>query len=559
MKIVSTYRWLITLFLFSTVAVQAQLSKPVNTPDQKEGATLVYLETCESLSFDQVRLPDAQLLRGNVRFRHDSVLMYCDSAYFYEKLNSMDAFGHIRIVQGDTLVCYGDFLYYDGNTKKARLRENVRMEDKQTILTTDSLNYDRVANLAYYFTGGTIQDSLNTLTSIWGQYSPNTHEAIFQRQVVLTNDDMNMFTDTLIYNTESYIANIVGPTQIVYQSETNIYSTRGWYNTNTENSMLLDNSLIVHKDGKSLQGDTIFYNKKIEYGEVFSGMQLTDSVQKTTLFGNYGYYNEKTEEGLATQRALLVEWSSADTLYVHADTLRTCKDSVYNTMRAYYGVRIYRADVQAVCDSVFYTDKDSIMSLYGTPIMWNQNSQISADFIQMYMKNQTIDHAHLQGAAIVVQQEDTTHYNQLSGKEIMAYIKDGELYRVDVDGNAETVFYPKEDDGSLIGVNKTMSSFVKIFFKERKVDKAVFTSATTATMYPLEQLSGSDVLLGNFFWAETERPQSKEDVFLKVPRTVRPKKTAMSASAASSEMGSRKSKDTGTEQKRGGMGGMKNK
>ncbi len=529
-------RILCLCFLLSAATgIRAQLPKSIAAHPEEENATLIYLEQCDRLSFDQQRLPDAQVLHGNVRFRHDSILMFCDSAYFYENLNSMDAFGNIRIEQGDTLFVYGDLLFYNGNTKLARLRENVRMIDRTTTLTTDSLNYDRKQNLAYYFTGGTIQDSLNTLHSVWGQYSPNTKEAFFKENVQLENPNFHMETDTLIYNTETYIANIVGPTKIIYQEETTIYSTSGWYDTNTEKSMLLDNSLVVHSDGKTLRGDTIFYDKKAKFGESFSNVELTDSVQKTTLYGDYCFYDEIEEFGLATRKALLTEWSGEDTLFVHADTLATGKDSTYNVRYGYHNVRIFRNDVQCVCDSMFYTDKDSILSLYYEPIMWNSNNQISADFIQIYMVGEEVDHAFLQGSAIAIQQEDSIRYNQLSGKEITAYFQDRDLYRVDVSGNTETVFFPKEDDGTLLVINKLLSSYAQLFFKDRKIEKAVFMPAASGTTYPLDDLAPEETLLGNFFWAEQERPQSKDDVFLRPERTKRPEKGAASAATTNKQ------------------------
>ena len=544
--------------LSATAAARAQLSKSIAAKPEETGATLIYLEQCDRLSFDQERLPDAQLLHGNVRFRHDSVLMYCDSAYFYESRNSMDAFGNIRIEQGDTLFVYGDLLFYNGNTKLARLRQNVRMIDHNTTLTTDSLNYDRIQNLAYYFTGGTIRDSLNTLNSVWGQYSPDSKEAFFKQDVRLENPNFIMETDTLIYNTENHIADIVGPTEIIYQEETNIYSTRGWYDTNTEKSMLLDNSLIVHADGKTLRGDTIFYDKKAKFGESFSNVELTDSVQKTTLYGDYCVYDEIKETGLATRKALLTEWSSEDTLFVHADTLATRKDSVYNTMYGYNNVRVFRNDMQSVCDSMFYTDRDSIMSLYYEPIMWSSNNQISADFIQIHMNGNELDHAHLQGSAIAIQQEDSIRFNQLSGKEIIAYFHEKELYKVDVNGNTETVFFPKEDDGTILVINKLISSYAQLFFKDRKIEKAVFAPAASGTTYPLEELPPEETLLGNFFWAEQERPQSKNDVFLKPERTKRPEKGAASAAATETAPAKQNIKTGKTNENNRKTGGIRN-
>ena len=231
---------------------------PTVNPLHNKGVTLVYLEKSETLTFDKITNPDMQVLKGNVRFRHDNVLLYCDSEYFFSKENSLNAFGNVRIVQGDTLFVYGDKLFYDGNTKLARMRHNVRMVNRKTTLVTDSLNYDRLANLSYYYTGGKITDQLNALTSVWGQYSPSTNDALFKNKVHLKNKNFILDSDTLKYNTKTNIANIVGPTHILYNDETDIYSTRGWYNTATDRSMLLDRSRVKHKDGKTLTGDTIF-------------------------------------------------------------------------------------------------------------------------------------------------------------------------------------------------------------------------------------------------------------------------------------------------------------
>ncbi len=497
---------------------------PIVNPLNNRSATLIYLENSLTLSFDKAMNPDVQVLRGDVRFRHDNALLYCDSAYFYEQANSLDAFGNVRIVQGDTLFVYGDYLYYDGNIKLARLRHNVKMVNRKTTLTTDSLNYDRAANLAYYYTGGKIVDELNTLTSVWGQYSPNTDEALFKNKVHLLNKNFTLDSDTLKYNTKTNIANIVGPTHILYKEKTDIYSNRGWYNTSTEQSMLLDRSIVKNKEGKTLVGDTVFYDKKKNYGEGFRKVVLTDSVQKATLYGDYIYYNDDKKNGMATDSALLVDWSGKDTMYVHADTLFTSKDSVYDVAKGYYHVRIFRNDVQGLCDSLMYTARDSVMNMYGEPVLWAEENQLSGEFIQAFTKDKKVDKVKIQNGAMAVQQEDSIHYNQLSGKEIIAYVDSGQLKKVDVNGNAETIYYPKDEkDSTLIGLNKTQSSFVVMYLKNKKVDRIIMTSASKGIMYPLTQLSGGDLYLKNYFWLGNQRPKNKEDVFVIYPKTVREK------------------------------------
>jgi len=518
---------------------------PTVNPLSNKSATLIYLENSDVLSFDKLLHPDLQVLKGNVRFRHDNAKLYCDSAYFFEKANSLNAYGHVRIVQGDTLFVFGDVLYYDGNTKLARLRHNVRMVNRKTTLVTDSLNYDRLANLAYYYTGGKIFDPLNELTSIWGQYSPSTSDALFKNKVHLKNKDFFMDSDTLKYNTRTSVANIVGPTHILYKNETNIYSSRGWYNTATEQSMLLDRSKIRHKDGKTLVADTIFYDKKLNYGEGFTKVVLNDTVQKSTLYGEYCYYSESLKKGLATDSALLVDWSSKDTMYVHADTLMTSKDSIYNVVNGFYHVRIFRNDVQGLCDSLYYSSRDSIVSMYHEPVLWSDNNQLSGDFIQAFTKNKKINKVHIQHAAMAVQHEDSVYFNQLSGKEIIAHIDSGQLKRVNVNGNAETIYYPRDDkDSTLVGLNKTQSSFVTMYLKNKKIQRVVLTSASNGNMYPLTQLSGGDIYLKNFFWLKDERPRNVKDLFKVFPKKAREKigKSNMDSKSSSSNTNAIKGK-----------------
>lgn len=511
---------------------------------------MVYLEHSETLSFDEKRLPDAQILRGNVRFRHEDALMFCDSAYFYEKSNSLDAFGHVRMIQGDTLFGYGDVLYYNGNTKLARLRRHVRLVHRSTTLRTDSLNYDRAKDLAYYFRGGTIEDSLNVLASVWGQYVPPTKQATFRREVQLTNPNFTLTCDTLLYNTETKVANLVSPTTIVYDKETTILSSNGWYNTETEKSLLLDRSLVVHQDGKTLTGDSIYYDKHIGYGRVIGNMEMVDSVQMATLYGEYGeLYEENDDElshGFATDSALMVDWSDAEHYsYVHADTLFTEQvaftykadtvqtDSAYSRMRAYHGVRVFRDDLQAVCDSLVYRELDSLMILYTLPVCWSDSNQISADSIYVQMSNGAVDYMHGIGNAICIQQKTESYFNQMSGKEMYAYVREDELRQVDVNGNAQTVFYPEEEEnsGRYIGMNVSESSFVKLFFENQTIHHVLFTTQTTGTLYPLDQIPAGKDRLSGFFWAEIERPLKPGDVFLRPARTPRPGSAAVSATA----------------------------
>jgi len=504
---------------------------PIKTPFDQKTAKLIYLENADRGSVDQDLRPDVQVLNGNVKFRHDDAVMSCDSAYLYQKNNSFDAFGNIKIVQGDTLFAYGDRLYYDGNTKLLRLRGKARLVNRNTTLTTDSLNYDRTTQLAYYFTGGKIVDPENTLTSLWGQYSTATENALFRNKVKLVNENFVMDADTLIYNTKTHIADLVGDTHILYQNETDIFTQKGWYNTETERSMLLDRSYLINEESKYMTGDTIFYDKIKNYGEIFGKAVLNDSVQKSSLFGNYVYYNEKDELGIATDSALLVDWSTEQILYVHADTLKTYKDSIYNEAEAWRNVRFYREDVQGIADSLVYSSRDSVMHLVNEPVVWQENQQFSSKTIHIFSKNREVEKIHLEQAAIIIEQVDSAFYNQISGKDITAFLDSSELKRLEVNGNAETIYFIREEhDDSLLGANRTESSYVIFHFKDKKMDKAVFPSSTTGEFHPIEMVADDFMYLSNYFWLDSHRPLSKDDVFKRLPPASRTR-TAVSDGA----------------------------
>lgn len=472
----------------------------------------VYLLHANTLEFDKERSADYQLLKGDVQFRKDSMFMYCDSAYFYENDNSLDAFGNVRMEQGDTLFVYGDVLFYNGNDEFARLRNNVRMINREVVLTTDSLNYDQKQNIGYYFDGGRIVDTENNLTSLYGQYSPDTKDARFNIDVVLVNEQYTLYSDTLEYNTESKIATILGPSTIVSDSNI-IYSSRGWYNTIANTSMLLDRSELESK-GQTLIGDTIYYNRNSGVGEVFGNMELNDTTRKVLLYGQYGFYNELTDYAFATDSAFVIEHSSPDSLFMHGDTLEIFTDTTnYRVMRAYYDVRFFRNNSQGVCDSLVYLTKDSLLNLYTNPILWSGTQQIYGDTIKVFMNDSTIQRVEVPQFAFVAQQKDSLYFDQLTGKNLIAYFEEGEMRQVDVSGNVQTVFFPQERDGSYTGLNNAESSFLTMYLRERQMEKLIMKPAVQGTLTPIALVKRNQLYLPTFKWYDYMRPTSPDDIF----------------------------------------------
>ena len=501
------------LCLFGVCLLSAQDKK--KEPEKKK--TRVDLLHAEEAQADKVLHPDIQILIRSVKLRHDSMYMYCDSALIYEKTNSVEAFGNVRMEQGDTLFIYGDYLYYDGMSQLAMLRENVRMINRNTTLTTDSLNYDRLYNLGYYFEGGTLTDEENVLTSEWGEYSPATKISVFNHDVKLVNPKFILTSDTLKYSTATKIATILGPSDIVSDNN-HIYSARGFYNTTTEQAELLDRSVLTN-EGKKLTGDSIFYDRVLGYGEAFENVQMNDTINKNMLTGNYCFYNEITGSALATQRAVAIDYSQGDSLFMHGDTLRLITynintDSMYREMRVYHKVRAYRTDVQAVCDSLVYNSKDSCMTMYTDPILWHGSQQILGEEIKAYMNDSTIDWVHIINQAFTIEQKDSIHYNQVSGKEMKGFFVAGDMRQADVNGNVLVVFYPVEErDSSLIGLNYAEGSFLRMLLKDRRMEKGAFIGKANGTMYPMDQIPAEKYKLPTFAWFDYIRPQNKDDIF----------------------------------------------
>ncbi len=506
------------LCLFGLYAVMAANDEDA-TEREKSESKVILLHT-DKLTFDQYRHPGAQILTGNVQFQHEGVLMYCDSACFYEATNSFDAFGHVKMVQGDTLDLVGDVLLYNGLEQLARVRHNVVLTHRESKLYTDSLDYDRLYELGYFFEGGKLVDKDNVLTSDWGQYSPPTRQAVFNYNVKLVNPKFTLISDTLNYNTRTSMAEIVGPSNID-SGDNHIYSESGFYNTQTEEAILLERSIVTNK-GRKMVGDSLYYDSTTGIGEGFGNAVYTDEVNKNMLLGNYCFYNDSTGYAMATDSAVAIDYSQQDTMYMHADTFKLYTfhmdtDTMYREVRGYHKVRSYRTDVQSVCDSLVFNTQDSCITMYRDPIVWNAGQQVLGEVIKIYLNDSTIERIHVIDQTLSVEQIDSVHYNQVAGKEMISYFRDGEMYETWVQGNVYVDYYMFDDDSLMIGMNYTETSELKLFMKDRKMDK-IWMPASTGVIYPIVMIPPNRLYLSNFAWFDYIRPRNKEDIFVWRPK-----------------------------------------
>lgn len=507
--------------LNSSAALQKNDDKEQPTAQEK-----VRLVHTDKLYFNDRIHREAQFLVGNVQFEHDGVLMYCDSALFYEASNSFDAYGNVKVNQGDTLTLVGDEMYYKGLEQLAHVRHNVVLTHRETVLYTDSLDYDRLYDLGYFFDGGRLTDQDNELTSDWGQYCPGTREAVFNYNVKLVNPappaepKSILISDTLHYNTETAIAHITGPSNIE-NGENHIYSELGYYNTKTKEANLLNRSLLSNQ-GKKLIGDSIVWDGEKEHGKAYGNIEYTDVVNKNIFLGNYCFYDDKQGYAEAADSAVVIDFSQRDTMYVHADSFRLYTyhmdtDSMYRKLHAYHHVRAFRIDVQAVCDSMVYDGTDSCLTMYKDPILWQMGQQLLGEEIKAFLNDSTMDSIQVLRQSLTVEQLDSIHYNQVSGSEMHSYFQDGQIYLTTVHGNVLVNYYPFDDDSLMIGMNHTETTEMKLYLKDRQLKK-IWMPGASGTLYPVPLIPPNELYLENFAWFDYIRPTDKNDIFVWRPK-----------------------------------------
>ncbi|MFZ4706179.1 MAG: OstA-like protein [Bacteroidales bacterium] len=468
---------------------------------------------------------------GNAVFEHDGALLYCDSAWMNDSSNSLEAFSRIHIKMSDTLNLFGDKLNYNGNTRIAEVIDNVKLVDNQSVLTTNRLYFDRNTQVASYITGGNIVSKDNRLTSKKGYYHTDVKQAFFREDVVLKNPNNKINSDTLKYNTVTNIAYFFGPSIIRGKNVKNyMYCENGWYNTNTDISRFSKNALIVNGDQR-MTGDSLFYDKKIDFGRAYRNIVVTDTVNNLVINGEYSEYSKTKGYSMITGKAMATIIDSKDSLFLHADTLYNTFDKEQKTkdLFAYYHAKFYRHDLQGASDSMLYRFRDSTILLYKTPILWSDDNQLTSDSIHILTSKKEIRQLMLYNSAFIISKDSGVLFNQIKGKNMTGFFKDNQLYRIDVYANAETIYFVREEDKSLIGINKALAGNMHIYLKDRKIEGITYLENPTATLYPEKDIAPRDLLLKDFKWHGAQRPLNKEQIFNwsteKTKEEIKPKET----------------------------------
>lgn len=475
----------------------------------------------------RVRLKDADVLRlgksgdvqfqrliGNVVLTQNETTIYCDSAHFYRRENSVEAFGNVRIVEGDSITITGARLIYNGDDKTARFRRNVVFTKLATAtLYTDFLDYARIPNQAHYFNGGRLVDSVNVLTSRKGYYDVNSNLASFKNNVKVTNPDYTMYADSMQYNSRTKNIYFVSETTVINKDSSRAVYKGGVYNTITKVSDL--------REGTGETGDYTIKGNEYDLDAIRNIARVRGSVVMTSKKENLVIYGQASDffraEGITKvyNNAFVAKVTDdQDTLFMTADTLVSIdsNDPEKKRILAYHNVKVFKKDLQGVADSLEYRTSDSTIFLYKGPVLWTQGNQMTADSISMLIENNTISRMLLVDNAFVISQDTLMNYNQIKGRVMTADFAGQNISRVIVEGNGESLYYfLDEEDFGLIGMNKIICSSITIRFRDGKVNNLSFYTRPEGRFIPPHELKEEEMKLKGFQWRTIDRP-SRADV-----------------------------------------------
>ncbi|MER2996417.1 OstA-like protein [Pontibacter populi] len=465
-------------------------------------------------------------LIGNVRFKQRDTYLYADSVYQYGgNTQVLEAFSNVRITQGDTLTITGDHATYDGTKRTARITGNVVMQDPRMNLTTPSLDYNLNTKTAVYTEGGILIDPENRLESRRGSYNTNTKEFTFQQNVKVTTADYNITAENMRYNTQSKIVYFLGPTVIKGQRG-DLYAEQGNYNTLTKVSNFGKNAYILTPEYR-LGGDELYYDQNTGYGIARKNVSLRSLKDDVTIRGQVGRYWRDRGVAKVSGSPVMETIMKNDTLYLSADSLISKEAQGPGTksmLFAYNNVKIFKPDLQGKCDSLSFNRTDSVMHMNVKPVLWSENNQLVADTIHIYLRNKTIDRMYMYSNAFMASEDTLKNYNQVKGRNMVAFFTDGDLKRVNVNGNGESIYFALEGDTTLTGMNKAICSNMVLKFAENKLDRISFLVNPDASFIPPHELNDTEKQLEGFTWYQELRP-SKPQIF--APRAaVAPKKAS---------------------------------
>jgi lipopolysaccharide export system protein LptA len=474
----------------------------------------IIIEYSDFADVNQTEIPDAFLLTGNVRINHDGVKMFCNKAYYFQKENYIKAFGDVRMVQGDTLFMNSKYAEYNGNVKQAYATGNVTLRSPDMSLATDTLNFDRNTQEAYYNTYGTVTNKDNVLKSKSGKYYAKEKKFQFLTAVTITNPKYVVKSNHLDYYNNSGHSYLFGPSTIT--SEQNfIYTEKGFYDSKKNVGHFLRKSYIKYKD-RLIEGDSLYYDRKIEFASATNNVKITDTINKGIIKGHYAEVFKQKDSMFVTKRAVAINLMDKDSVYIHGKVLMVTGKPENRIIRAFKNARFYKTDLSGKCDSIHSSQKTNLTQLIGKPILWNFENQMTGDVMHLIGNKETekLDSLKVLNNAFLISKDTLgTGYNQVKGLNLYGKFRDNKLYEADIVKNTEVVYYMRNDEHELIGINKNVSSKINMTLDGNTIDTMTFFTNIDGDIYPEKDLPENARKLRGFIWRGDERIRTKDDIF----------------------------------------------
>ena len=474
----------------------------------------IIVEHSDFADVNQVEIPDAFLLTGNVRVNHDGVVLTCNKAYYFQKENYIKAFGNVQLVQGDTLFLNSKYAEYSGNVKKAFATGDAVMSSPEATLVTDTINFDRNTQEVFYKTKGTITNLQNTLVSKSGKYFVPQKKFQFLTEVTITNPTYVIKSNHLDYYSNSGHSYLLGPSTITSKANY-IYTEKGFYDTKRNKAHFLNKSYIKYND-RVIRGDSLYYDRTKEFASASRNVKITDSINRGIIKGHYAEMYKKKDSLFVTKRAVAINFVENDSVYIHGKKLMVTGKEGNRIIRAFNNVRFFKKDMSGKCDSIHSSSKIALTKLIGKPILWNGQSQITGDIMHLIGNNTTqkLDSLKVLNNTFLVSKDSLgTGYNQIKGQNLLGKFEEGKLHDVDIIKNTEVIYYMRNDAQELIGINKNKSSKINILFNKNEVDEITFFKQVDGDLFPEKDLPENDRKLKGFIWRADERIVSKDDIF----------------------------------------------
>lgn len=469
---------------------------------------------------NEEKYPGATLLIGNVIMNHEGAILTCQQALYYKKENFFKAIGNVLLKQGDTITQTSDYVDYDGNLKQALSWGNVVLKDPTMILTSDTLQFDRLNQKLYYKSYATIKDQTNTLRSKYGNYYLENKKFTATTQVNVLNPEHNLQSTNLDYYTDTGLTYFYGATTITNSKNKNrIYSEKGFYNTKTDISHFVKNAKLFLKE-RTIQGDSLYYDKNRGFASATNNIIVKDTLENFLTKGNYAELFELKDSLFIIKKAVAITIIDKDSMFVHGDTLLVTGKPDRRIIRIFNNVKIFKSDLQGKCDSIHTNQSTGLTRMFKTPVLWADENQITGDTIHLLSNIETekLDSLKVLNNSFINSKDSLSvdNFNQIKGRNIYGKFKDNSIKTLLVKGNAESLYYNRNEKNVLESITKEISSNIEFTLTKGAIESIKYLKTTEGKTYPVSQLPEEVRKLKGFIWRENEQPKRMIDIFSKM-------------------------------------------